>query len=181
MKITRLTASIILFSVLAGMGLSSGEELGSTPVYLLDDCLRMAYKNNTVILKARQEIEVASGKKLQALSEAIPHLTGEAGYTYLNTINSYETEEGELPLNLHDNYRAGLTLEQNLYKGGKVLAGIKAAQLYDRYSEVFLREAEGTVTFRVKDIFNQLLLASKIVDVRQATVKHMDNTLPDHR
>jgi len=177
MKITRLTASIILFSVLAGMGLSSGEELGSTPVYLLDDCLRMAYKNNTVILKARQEIEVASGKKLQALSEAIPHLTGEAGYTYLNTINSYETEEGELPLNLHDNYRAGLTLEQNLYKGGKVLAGIKAAQLYDRYSEVFLREAEGTVTFRVKDIFNQLLLASKIVDVRQATVKHMDNTL----
>jgi len=177
MKITRLTASIILFSVLAGMGLSSGEELGSTPVYLLDDCLRMAYKNNAVILKARQEIEVASGKKLQALSEAIPHLTGEAGYTYLNTINSYETEEGELPLNLHDNYRAGLTLEQNLYKGGKVLAGIKAAQLYDRYSEVFLREAEGTVTFRVKDIFNQLLLASKIVDVRQATVKHMDNTL----
>jgi len=177
MKITRLTASIILFSVLARMGLSSGEELGSTPVYLLDDCLRMAYKNNTVILKARQEIEVASGKKLQALSEAIPHLTGEAGYTYLNTINSYETEEGELPLNLHDNYRAGLTLEQNLYKGGKVLAGIKAAQLYDRYSEVFLREAEGTVTFRVKDIFNQLLLASKIVDVRQATVKHMDNTL----
>ena len=177
MKITRLTASIILFSVLARMGLSSGEELGSTPVYLLDDCLRMAYKNNAVILKARQEIEVASGKKLQALSEAIPHLTGEAGYTYLNTINSYETEEGELPLNLHDNYRAGLTLEQNLYKGGKVLAGIKAAQLYDRYSEVFLREAEGTVTFRVKDIFNQLLLASKIVDVRQATVKHMDNTL----
>ena len=104
MKITRLTASIILFSVLAGMGLSSGEELGSTPVYLLDDCLRMAYKNNTVILKARQEIEVASGKKLQALSEAIPHLTGEAGYTYLNTINSYETEEGELPGDFH---RAG--------------------------------------------------------------------------
>jgi len=177
MKIIRLTAPILLFSFFAGMGIASNEKGESSPVYLLDDCLRMAYKNNTVILKARQEIEVASGKKLQALSEAIPHLRGEAGYTYLNTINSYDTEEGELPLNLHDNYRAGLTLEQNIYKGGKVLAGIKAAQLYDRYSEVFLREAKGTVTFRIKDIFNQLLLALKIVDVRQATVKHMDDTL----
>jgi len=177
MKIIRLAAALLLFSILAGMGIASDEKNESTPVYLLEDCLRMAYKNNPVILKARQEIEIASGKKLQALSEAIPHLTGEAGYTYLNSINTYETEEGDLALNLHDNYRAGLTLEQNLYKGGKVLAGIKAAQLYDRYSEVFLREAEGTVTFRIKDIFNQLLLARKIVDVREATVKHMDDTL----
>lgn len=177
MKILWLAASLHLFSILAGMGMVSGNPGDPVEVYSLEDCLRMAYKNNPVILKARQEMEVASGKKLQALSEAIPHLTGEAGYTYLNTINTYETEEGELPLNLHDNYRAGLTLEQNLYKGGKILAGIKASLLYDRYSETFLREAEGTVAFRVKDLFNQLLLARKIVEVRQATVKHMDDTL----
>ena len=177
MKIIWLAASLHLFFLIAGMGSVAIEERESTPIYSLDDCLRMANKNNPVILKARQEIEVASGKKLQALSEAIPHLKGEAGYTYLNTINTYETEEGNLALNLHDNYRAGLTLEQNLYKGGKVLAGIKASLLYDRYSEVFLREAEGTVAFLVKDLFNQLLLARKVVEVRQATVKHMDDTL----
>lgn len=177
MKIIWLAASLHLFSILTGLGLASGEEREEIPIYSLTDCLRMANKNNPVILKARQEMEIASGKKLQALSEAIPHLKGEAGYTYFNTINTYETEEGDLALNQHDNYRGGLTLEQNIYKGGKVMAGIKASLLYNRYSEVFLREAEGTVAFRVKDLFNQLLLARKIVEVRQDTVKHMDDTL----
>ncbi|MDP8214667.1 MAG: TolC family protein [Candidatus Euphemobacter frigidus] len=177
MKIIWLTVSLHLFSILIGMGLASGEERKSAPVYSLADCLRMADKNNPVILKARQEMEVASGKRLQALSEAIPHLKGEAGYTYLNTINTYETEEGELALNLHDNYRAGLTLEQNLYKGGKIFAGIKASLIYDRYSEVYLREAGGTVVFRVKELFNHLLLARKIVEVRETTVEHMEDYL----
>lgn len=177
MNILRVTASILFVSNLIGMGIAPANPGDPVEIYSLDDCLRFAYKNNPVILKARQEMEVAEGKKLQALSEAIPHLKGEAGYTYLNSINTYETEEGNLELNLHDNYRAGLTLEQNLYKGGKILAGIKASLLYDRYSETFLREAKGTVSFRIKDLFNQLLLARKIVDVRENTVKHMENTL----
>ena len=177
MKILWLTTSLLLFPILPGMGMASGNPGGPAEVYSLDDCLWMAYKNNPVILKARQEMEVASGKKLQALSEAIPHLTGEAGYTYLNTINTYATEEGELPLNLHDNYRVNLTLEQSLYKGGKIFAGIKASLLYDRYSEVYLREAGGTVVFRVKELFNHLLLTQKIVEVRETTVGHMEDYL----
>ena len=177
MKIVCLTLLLHLSSILAGVGAASEGERESVPVYSLTDCLRTASKKNPIILKARQEIEVAYGRKLQAISEVIPHLSGEAGYTYLNSINTYETEEGELPINLHDNYRAGVTLEQSIYKGGKVLAGIKAALLYDRYSEVFLREAEGTVTFRIKDFFNQLLLAQKIVEVKEDTVKHMNDTL----
>jgi len=177
MKMIWLTALLQLLSILAVIGFAGGEEGEAIPIYSLSACLRAANDNNVIIMKARQEVEIAYGRKLQAISEVIPHLSGEAGYTYLNTINTYETEEGELPLNLHDNYRAGVTLEQSIYKGGKVLAGIKAALLYDRYSEVFLREAEETVAFQVKDLFNQLLLAQKIVKVREATVKHLEDTL----
>jgi len=177
MKRIWLITSLQLISILAVMGLTRGEERESIPIYSLSACLRAANDDNAIIMKARQEIEIAYGRKLQAISEVVPHLSGEAGYTYLNTINTYETEEGELPLNLHDNYLAGLTLEQSIYQGGKVLAGIKAAFLYDRYSEVFLREAEETVAFQIKDLFNRLLLAQKIVEVREETVTHLEDAL----
>ncbi len=155
----------------------NGEPAAPAGPYSLERCLELAYEKNPIILRALQEIEAAGGRELQAFSEAIPHISGEAGYTYLNRIQSYETEMGELPLNLHDNYNAGVTIEQNLYKGGRILAGIKAASLYNEYAEVYFQEALVEVTYRVKENFYLLLLQEGIVRVRRDTVAHMEDSL----
>ncbi|MFH1037942.1 MAG: TolC family protein [PVC group bacterium] len=169
---------MVLFTLLPAVpGGVNGQPDGSAGPYSLDNCLDLAYAKNPIILRALQEIKAAGGRKLQALSEAIPHLSGEAGYTYLDRIQTYETEMGDLPLNLHDNYNAGVTIEQNLYKGGQILAGIKAAALYNEYAEAYFQEALIEVTYRVKENFYLIVLQEGIVRVRRDTVAHMEDYL----
>jgi len=147
------------------------------PVYRLEDCLRTASERNARILQARRDIGIADGQKLQALSGYVPQLSAEAGYTYLDNIDTYETDEGELPLNLHDNYEVSLLLEQNLYQGGEILAGIKAAGYYQDYTDSGLKEVINDVSFEIKRLFYLLLLQKNIVSVRADTLRHMEDYL----
>jgi len=153
---------------------SRGQQTNPPPVYRLDDCLNIAGKGSPVIQEALQEIEVAEGRKLQAVSDALPHLEAEAGYTYYDNIDYFE---GNIPLNQHDNYSLSLRLEQSIYRGGQVFAGIKAAVLYSDYSEVTLEDAQERVKYTVKELFYLLLLAQEVVKVREETVGHMKNYL----
>jgi outer membrane protein len=171
----------ILFLAIAALLLISAAraegEMEAARILTLNDCLEAASHRNPIVLKALQEIEAAGGLRLQALSDALPHLSGEADYLYLDRIQFFEVEGESIPLGLNDNYSLGLTVEQNLYQGGKVLAGIKAASLYNRYADVYFREALGEVSFRVKEFFYLLLLQEGIVSVRGDTVKHMEDYL----
>ncbi|MDP8236655.1 MAG: TolC family protein [Candidatus Erginobacter occultus] len=171
----------ILFIAIAALLLApparAEGEMEASRILTLNDCLEAASHRNPIVLKALQEIEAAGGLRLQALSDALPHLSGEADYLYLDRIEYFESEGEILPLGQHDNYSLGLTVEQNLYQGGKVLAGIKAASLYNRYADVYFREALGEVSFRVKEFFYLLLLQEGIVSVRGDTVKHMEDYL----
>jgi len=177
MKSVGMIFSALLFALPLRAGGKVGGEFKPATVLSLSDCLQAASHRNPIILKALQEIEAAGGLRLQALSDALPHLSGEADYLYLDRIEFFEVEGESLPLGQHDNYSLGLTVEQNLYQGGKVLAGIKAASLYNRYADVYFREALGEVSFRVKEFFYLLLLQEKIVAVRGDTVAHMEDYL----
>lgn len=146
------------------------QEPAALPVYTLRDCLDIAHRGSPLIQEALQEIEIAGGKKLQALSDALPHLEAEAGYTYLDSIDYFE---GGIPLNQHDNYSVGLKLEQYIYRGGRIIAGIKAASFYSDYSEVTLEDARERVKYTVKEFYYLLLLSQDVVRVREDTVKHM--------
>jgi len=155
-----------------------GWAAGNEPVELtLADCLEAASRKNPIILRALEEIEAAGGIRLQALSDALPQISGEADYLYLDRIQEYRVEGERIPLGRHDNYSLGVTVEQNLYQGGRVLAGIKAASLYNDYADVFFREALGEVSYRVKEHFYRLLLQEGIVAVRRDTVEHMKDYL----
>ncbi len=171
------TAGLILAALLLAAPARGGEEMEPSRILTLDDCLKAASHRNPIVLRALQEIEAAGGLRLQALSDALPHLSGEADYTYLDRIEYFESEGDVLPLGQHDNYSLGLTVEQNLYQGGKILAGIKAASLYNRYADVYFREALGEVAFRVKEFFFLLLLQEEIVSTRSDTVAHMEDYL----
>lgn len=177
MKILHLIIAALLLALPSRASGETGGEMEPATVLTLDNCLEAASHRNPIVLKALQEIEAAGGLRLQALSEALPHLSGEADYLYLNRIQNYEFEGEIIPTGQHDNYSVGLTVEQNLYQGGKVLAGIKAASLYNRYADVYFREALEEVGFRVKEFFYLLLLQEGIAAVRRDTVAHMEDYL----
>jgi outer membrane protein len=177
MKIHLLTGAALLLALPGWTGENPAGGREPAMILTLNDCLEAAHHRNPIVLKALQEIEAAGGLRFQALSEAMPHLSGEADYVYLDRIQSYQFEGDEMPLGQHDNYSLGVTVEQNLYQGGKVLAGIKAASLYNRYADVYFREALGEVSFRVKEFFFLLLHQEGIVTVRRDTVAHMEDYL----
>lgn len=163
---------VIIFSstAFAQTDISTSEEVSA---YTLDDCLEIALQNNVAILEAIEEMEAASGLKLQAVSEAVPHLYGEAAYTYQDRIRYYESGDDSLPINRHDNYHVGLTLEQNVYQGGRVIAGIKAANFLDEYSQAYLTEARLEVAYLVKSLFYLLCQQEGILRVRQQSVENI--------
>ncbi len=157
---------------LLALVLSAGPET-PPPSYDLAGCLEIAGRLNPEINTAREEIEAASGQKLQAVSSAIPSLRGSADYTYLNTVNEFDILGEAIPLNRHDNYGLGLTLEQILYDGGKVFAGIAAADFLEGYTQAGLDEARSEVFYRVKQQYYLLLQQEGIARVREDTVRHM--------
>ncbi|HOO76906.1 MAG TPA: TolC family protein [bacterium] len=172
MKIA-LTIGLCLLVGSAGRAAIAPAPSPTVPVYTLADCLEMAYERNAQIETAAEEMEAAGGIRLQAISDAVPHLSGDASYTYLDRIRYYESGDETLPVNRHDNYHVGLTLEQSVYQGGRVIAGIRAADLLNDYSEVYLAETRMDVAYRVKEFFYLLLQQEEVARIRRDTVKHM--------
>ena len=60
---------------------------------------------------------------------------------------------------------AGLTLKQPIWQGGKVLAAIKIARTYRKYTEEAVHEVEAEVVFNVRQSFLDVILARDVVNV----------------
>ena len=148
-----------------------------TTAYTLEDCLRIAEERNLALQSAEREIEIARGKIYQSLGDALPLLQANARYTYLDEVASFEVGGQVIPSGLQNNYYLDLKLEQTLYKGGQVLAGIKAARLYNRLARQIVEETRREVRFRVINLFYQGLLAEEVVRVRQDTVANLTRSL----
>jgi outer membrane protein TolC len=68
-----------------------------------------------------------------------------------------------------NSYFAALTLNQTLFQGGKVGAGIRGAHAYERSARAQLDETRRDVTFRVKQAYLNALYADRIVTITEAS------------
>jgi len=132
--------------------------------YTLKDCLDIALENNISVITAKDNMEIADTKVVQARSDVLPHLSASGGYTRF--------EENLIFDNL-DNYQVNLNANQLLFSGGQVAAALKAA----RESKVYYEYGfEGVISELTRDVIKEfygVLYTKAVVKVREESLKQL--------
>lgn len=152
-------ASAIVIALLNIIGSASARTL------TLDEAVQEALKGNQDYQIARTELEKAEAEIQSATADVYPHLT--LGSTYTRNLEIPEIVFGgqTFRLGTENQIDAGLTLKQPIWQGGKVLAAIKIARTYRKYTEEAVHEVEAEVVFNVRQSFLDVILARDVVNV----------------
>lgn len=167
--------------LLAGVAVSAQSETNrpSLPVYGEADCIRIALERSSEARLARLEKETADAYSDQAWSELFPHFSARAGYTRLDSVDSFSFGGTEMDIGTPDAWEIGAGVDQLVYSGGRVKAGLRAAGKYEQYSSLLEAERRNRLVRDVRSAFYDLLLARESVVVRDAAVRQLEDVLAD--
>lgn len=150
-------------------------------------CVQIALEQNAQVLASSEEVAAREAQHGQAKSLRLPQVKGKATYAYVDgmPIDIYST--GALSFITADieahkwQINAGFTLEQVLYAGGRIQAGIRASK-YLAESEAWKREAQlAEIEYQAKQAYYDALLAKALVLVARGSVATFERHLADAR
>ena len=132
----------------------------------IQDALRGAYENNPAILQTRRAVIAAQERVVQAYAEFMPVADLQAGVSKSQTMNSGNSKNGDISAPTTsgvDGYsrQGGLTITQNLFKGGASMAGLRGADSYTRSAWAQARETEQDQLMQVIEAFLELIRLKK--------------------
>ena len=93
----------------------------------LEDAVKVALTYNWNLKIVVKERGVAEGLITQAWGEALPVVSLNANYTRLDEVPSFEIADRVITIGSLNNYSAGVTVDQPVFRGGAVRAGLRAA------------------------------------------------------
>ncbi len=88
---------------------------------------------------------------------------------------------GTLPFGRANTWNLGLSGSQVLFAGGRILAGIRAAEAGERGAEIALTAAEAQLTLDVVRAYYDAALADRLVAIAQSALNQADTTLVQTR
>ncbi len=90
-----------------------------------------------------------------------------------------------IPFGPPNTYVAALTVNQTLFQGGKIGAGIRGAHAYERAAQATLDDAQEDLAYRVKLAYLGALFAQRMLDISEATQlqvnEHLRAVTVNHR
>ena len=176
--LTMLVVSIGIVPTRAETGepASSSMERGADAdgvAYSLDDCIRIGLERSATAANAARDREIADARVIQARSEAIPGLAVRAGYTRLDELQAIDFGDEPVTLGSLDNYEITAEVNQLLYSGGRVKAGLRAAGQAREYADWSQSEIEARLVRDIRIGFYDILLARSAVQVREASLAQL--------
>jgi outer membrane protein len=145
----------------------------------MQDALKLAMLNNNELMAVVQQREVAKGKVVESYSAVLPSVTAEAGYRRLDAPSSFEIAGNTISMGDVDNYSAGLVVRQPIYRGGAISAALRAAKLYELYSDEQVRAQLQRTIYEVASAYFDTLLAQQLYKVNESAVKSAQAQLDD--
>lgn len=141
----------------------------------LEDALKLALQYSVPLRRAREDKEIARGRQKEAWSEALPKATVAGQYDRLDqefTVD-FDGSGGESPVNFSylNNYSVGLLVEQPLFRAGRAVAAIRAAQYYEIFTDETLRAAVQQTLFEATQAYYYAMLTREQVRVLEASLQ----------
>jgi outer membrane protein TolC len=155
----------------------------------IDDAMRLAVDQAPAVVAARAEVTHARANVTSARSALYPQINGSA--SYVRTIKSeydglFSAPEGmgmgmgsgvALPFGRANTWRLGLSGSQLLFAGGKVTAGLDAADATVAQAGTALASARAQVVLQVTEAYYDAALATELVTIGEATLAQAEDTL----
>jgi outer membrane protein TolC len=168
----------ILVTVLALLtGPPAGAQTpGDTVRLTLDAAVRRALEQSEEIRLARAQVMDANGRVREALSGALPQVTGSLAYTrQFASIYQGATEDTSAIAKLFKNSPFGapnawsfqIEATQLLWSGGKVGAGLSAARSLRQSVQLDEQETGADVAFRVKQAYLNAAYSAQLLAIAQ--------------
>lgn len=151
------------------------------------ECVRRALAENAQVFSSEADVAARVAQHGQAKSLRLPQIKGQAVYSYVDGMPVDIYSGGALSflassvdIEAHKwQITAGFSLEQVLYAGGRIQAGIRASRLLAK-SEAWKREAVlAELEYQAKQAFYDALLAKALRMVAEESVATFERHLGD--
>jgi outer membrane protein len=141
----------------------------------LDQAVQRAVNQSFAMRLARADVQDADGQVREALSAALPQVTGSVTYTrqfasiYQGIGGADTSSFGSLfkntPFGAPNTWNFQLQATQLLWSGGRVGAGLSAARSVRRIANLQQSETAGDVTFQVKQAYWNAALQGRLLAI----------------
>jgi outer membrane protein TolC len=142
----------------------------------MDEAVRRALASGEEMRRARAQVQDADGQVTEALSGALPQITGSLVYTrqFASVFEdvTVDSATAELfrnsPFGAPNTWNVEVKGSQLLWSGGKVGAGLKAAKSFRAGAQAQADETAAEIAFRVKRAYLDAAVAGRLVEIARA-------------
>jgi outer membrane protein TolC len=150
----------------------------------LEQCLAIALRQNPDVLKARQEISRTQGVIVEARAPALPQLTASGQYQRIdrNFVDVFPFAGTNVTTTFKNQYQpwaAQVEATQLLYAGGRVSATMHVAKLREQIALLSFQRTVADTILAVRRAFYSVLLNESIVEVREKSLRLLEQQLTD--
>ncbi|HYT58784.1 MAG TPA: TolC family protein [Haliangiales bacterium] len=182
--------SFLTALLVATTGLHAAEtnQLANAPDWLtkplsLADCLDLALKQNSAILKGKSDLEAAYGVVVQTRAIAIPKLAATGNYQFNDAIENLQLPPPapSVTFQQDQSWSSGIRVVQSIYEGGRIRSSLKSAKLTrEQAIHIYQTVIADTLT-DVRIAYYDILTAAEQIVVHEASVKLLARELEDTR
>lgn len=133
------------------------------------ECRRMALQNNEEMKKATNSYQQAKLDKEIAFASFLPELSGSLTGVYRKDMDLMGME-----LQMRGTYLAGLTLNQPIFAGGKIIAGHKLAKIGEECAQETRRKTEMDIIAEADNAYWTYIAVGEKVKLLEAYQKQLD-------
>ncbi|MFQ5753704.1 MAG: TolC family protein [bacterium] len=152
----------------------------------LEKAIDMALENNETILIAHNDVETSRALLREAWADALPQINFNGIYTrnikqpVFFFPDPMTGEQRAFRIGSKNSYVLNLTFDQPLFQSGKVSGGIKAANLFKKYSNEGFQAVRADVILSVRKAYYTVQLDQQLLDINQQSLNqqmaHLINT-----
>lgn len=180
---TKILCGLVAASLLFFVAPSTRAADTNTPpeTLTLQDCINLALRQNPSILKAKEEIRRTRGVIVEARAPAIPQINASGSYEKIqkSAIDAFPGTNSVVFGNQEQPWSAQVQISQLVYGGGRVRAALRAAKLSDQIAALGFQSAVANAILDVRKTFYEILLNRAQVEVREQSVKLLEEQLRD--
>lgn len=150
----------------------------------LADALNLAEAQNAAILKAKKDLEARHGVAIQTRAIVLPKLEMAGNYRRIDEgsieIPDFPGAEQGFPIK-PDSWKLGLQLVQSIYDGGRMQSSLRSARLIREQAILDYQTVVADALLAVRVAYDDTLLATNEIVVREASVALLTKQLEDTR
>jgi len=139
----------------------------------------LAMGNSKLLLAILQNKEIAAGRLTEAWSALYPTAALTGSYSRVDEVSSFSAGPQTITIGSLDNYAFALALNQPVFSGGAIRAGIRAAKIATLIADEEVRAAVQGVLFQTCKAYYDVLLAVELVKVSEADLDLAKRHLAD--